>query len=99
MSCNLHDARFERLHFVTGAGHQHDNRHVRGADDVHFVLANADRLDDHDVLSRRIEDERHVACGARKPAEMAARRHASNEHPLVAEVGRHPHAIAEKRAA
>ena len=96
---DFHDARFERLHFVAGPGHEHDDRHVGRADDVHLVLANADGLDDHDVLPRGIENERHVARRARKPAEMAARRHASNEHPLVAEVGGHPHAISENGAA
>ena len=58
---NLHDAGLERLHLVAGPGHEHDDGDVRGADDVHFVLADADRLDDDDVLAGSVEDERDVA--------------------------------------
>ena len=58
---DLHDAGLERLHIVAGAGHQRHDRHVGRADDVHFVLSDADGLDDDDVLARRIEHEGGVA--------------------------------------
>ena len=64
---NLHDAGLDRLHIVAGAGHQHDDRDVGGADDVHFVLADADRLDDHDVLAGGVEHQRGVARRAASP--------------------------------
>ena len=48
---DFHDAGLERLHFVAGARHERHDRHVGGADDVHFVLADADGLDDDDVLA------------------------------------------------
>ena len=76
---DLHDAGLHRLHIVAGAGHEHDDRHVRGRDDVHFVLADADGLDDDDVLAGGVEDERGVAGRAGEPAEMPARRHAADE--------------------
>ena len=96
---DLHDAGLERLHLVAGAGHQRDDRDVGGADDVHFVLADADRLDDDDVLAGGVEDERGVAGGARQAAEVAARRHAADEHAGVGGVRLHAHAIAEHGAA
>jgi hypothetical protein len=96
---NLHDACLDRLHVVSGTRHEHQNRHVGRPDDVDFVLANADGLDDHDVLAGGIEDERHVAGRAREPAKVATRRHAADEDPLVLRVDAHAHAIAEECAA
>ena len=46
-----------------------DDRDVGGADDVDFVLADADRLDDDDVLAGGVEHERGVAGRAREAAE------------------------------
>ena len=53
----------------------------------------------HDVLAGGVEDQRDLAGGARQAAEMAARRHAADEHAGVAGVRLHAHAIAENRAA
>ena len=96
---DLHDAGLERLHVVAGARHQRDDRDVGGADDVDFVLADADGLDDDDVLAGGVEDERRVAGRARQAAQVAARRHAADEHARVAGVRLHAHAVAEDRAA
>ena len=96
---DLHDAGLDRLHVVAGAGHEHDDRDVRRADDVHFVLADADGLDDDDVLARGVEDQRRVARRARQAAEMAARRHAADEHAGIAGVRAHADAVAEDGAA
>ena len=96
---DLHDAGLERLHFVARAGNERDDRHVGGADDVDLVLADADGLDDDDVLAGGVEHERDFAGRAREPAQMAARRHAADEHAGIARVRLHPHAIAEDRAA
>ena len=93
---DLHDAGLERLHLVAGAGHQRDDRDVGGADDVDFVLADADGLDDHDVVAGGVEHQRRVAGGARQPAEMPARRHAADEHAGVRR--RAPACAADRRA-
>jgi hypothetical protein len=61
-----------------------DNRDVGRPDDVDLVLADADRLDDDDVLAGGVEDERGIAGRAREAAEMPARRHAADEHPSSA---------------
>ena len=80
-------------------GHERDDRDVGRADDVHFVLTDADGLDDDDVLAGRVEHERRVAGRAREAAQMSARRHAADEHALVGRVRLHAQAIAEHRAA
>ena len=71
----------------------------RRAHDVHFVLADADSLDDHHVLARRIEDERRVARRRGKPSKVAACRHAANEYAGVVRVRAHADAVAQNRAA
>ena len=96
---DLHDPGLERLDLVAGARHQHDDRDVGGADDVHFVLAHADRFDEDDVLAGGVEDERGVGGRARQPAEVAARRHAADEDAGVGDVRLHADAVAEDRAA
>ena len=89
----------ERLHLVAGAGHERHDRDVGGADDVDFVLADADGLDEHDVLAGGVEHERGLAGRAGQAAEVPARRHAADEHAAVAGVRLHAHAIAEDGAA
>ena len=86
---DLHDAGLERLHVVAGARHQHDDRDVGGADDVDFVLADADGFDDHEALAGGVEHQRRIAGRAREAAHVAARRHAADEHLLVLRVRLH----------
>ena len=74
-------------------------RDVGRADDVDFVLADADRLDEHDVLAGGVEHERGIAGRAREAAQVAARRHAADEHAGVGGVRLHADAIAEDGAA
>ena len=80
-------------------GHNRHDRHVGRAHDVDFVLADADGLDQHDVLAGGVEHQRCVARGAGETAEMPARRHAADEHAGVARVRLHPHPIAQHGAA
>ena len=91
---DLHDPGLERLHLVARAGHERHDRDVGGADDVDFVLADADGLDEDDVLAGGVEDERGVGGRARQAAEVAARRHAADED---AGVGRRAPACARDR--
>ena len=74
-------------------------RDVGGADDVDFVLSDADRLDEDDVLAGGVEHQRGVGGRAREPAEVAARRHAADEDARVGDVRLHADAIAENGAA
>ena len=66
---DLHDAGLERLHLVAGARHQRHDRDVGGAHDVHLVLADADGLDQHDVLAGGVEHRarRRSVARARPP--------------------------------
>ena len=96
---DFHDAGFERLHLVAGARHQRHDRDIGRADDVHFILADANGFDDDDVLAGGVEHQRRVGGRARQSAEMAAGRHAPDEHARIAGVRLHPEPIAEHRAA
>ena len=96
---DLEDARLDRLDVVAQAGRGHDDRRVRRARDVDLVLADADRLDDDDLVARGIEDVDGIERAAREPAQRAARGHASHEHARVAADFAHPDAVAENRAA
>jgi hypothetical protein len=96
---DLHDPGFERLHLVACARHERDDRDVGGADDLDFVLTNTDGLDEDDILSRGIEDQRGVARSSRQPAQVAARCHAADEDVAIPRVRLHADAVAEERAA
>ncbi len=77
-----------------------DDRHVGRAHDVDFVLADADGLDQDDVLAGRVEQRAPTSLVAsRQAAQMPARRHAADEHAVVTGVRLHAHAVAEDRAA
>ena len=65
-------------------GADDDDGRVRGARDVDLVLADADRLDDHDVVARGVEHVDRVERAAREPAERAARGHAADEDAGIA---------------
>src|SRR6185436_4533086 len=69
------------------------------ADDVDFILADADGLDEDDVAAGGVEDESDLARRAREASEVAAGRHAADEHTGIARVRLHADAVAEDRAA
>ena len=50
-------------------------------------------------LPAGVEHQRRVAGRAREAAQMAARRHAADEHAVVRRMCLHPQPIAEHRAA
>ena len=62
------------------------------------VLADADSLDDHDILASRVEDRCNVAGRARHAPELPACRHAADEHGAVGRMASHAHAVAKDRA-
>ena len=80
-------------------GTSDDDRHSAVADDVDLGLTDADGLDDHRSSFRRRRARRRISRGAGQAAQVAARRHAADEHALVAGVRLHAHAVAENRAA
>ncbi len=96
---DLHDAGLERLHLVSRARHEGHDRHVGRAHDVHLVLADSHRFDQHDILAGGIEHQRRIAGCARQSAQVATRRHAADEHVRVPRVGLHPDPVAENRPA
>ena len=64
---DLHDAGLERLDLVARAWHDRHERHVGRSHDVDFVLADANGLDQDDVLAGGVEHERDFAGRAREP--------------------------------
>ena len=95
---DLHDARLERLHTVSGPRHRHHDRHVGGTRDLDLRLADTDRLDDDHVEPAGVQDHRRVTGGARHTAQLAPRRHTPHKYTGVAGMRLHPHPVAEQRA-
>ena len=96
---DLHEARLDRLDVVAHPRRQDDDARLRETEDVHLVLPDADRLDEHLVEARRVEDVYGVGRGAREAAEVAARRHRPDQDAGVRVEVLHPDAVAEDRAA
>ena len=92
---DFHEPGLERLHLVAGAWHDGDDRRVRRAHDLHLALANADGLDQNDVHAGPVHHERHVCRSSGEAAEVAAGRHAPNEHARVTGVGLHADPVPE----
>ena len=95
---DLHDAGLDRLHVVAHAGNKNDHRYVGQRDDVHFVLAHADGLDQHHVASAGVEHRRDVRRGAGQSAQRTARGHAADVDARIGVVRLHANAVAENRA-
>ena len=73
---------------------QHRVRHPRH---LHLALAGADRLHEHDVLARGVEQEQRLQRRLGEAAQVAARAHRADEDSRVEEVIREPDAVAEQR--
>ena len=80
-------------------GHEHDDVRLHRAHDFHFVLPDADRLDEHDVEAGRVEDVDDVVGRLRQAAEETARGHRADEDAAVGVELGHADAVAEDRAA
>ena len=96
---DLHDPGLDRLDVVAHARHQHHHGHLRQAGDLDFVLPDADGLDDHEVLARRVQQARQVGGGARQAAGGAAGRHGADEDAGIGVVLLHADAVAQDGAA
>src|SRR5439155_1373188 len=75
----LEDALLDPLQFVARAGQQQDQEEVDHRGDRELRLPDADRLDQHDVVARRLADEQRLPRAACHPAERAGRRARANE--------------------
>ena len=95
---DLHDAGLEHLDRIAAAGLKRDERRVRQLRDRNLALADADRLDEHDVETECIHEHDRIGGRAGEAAQMPAARHRSNEDGFVGEVLGQPDAIAEQRA-
>ena len=95
---DLHDAGLDGLHVVAHPRHKHNHGHVGESHDIDFVLSDADRLDDHQVPSARVDHGRHVGRCAGQSAERSACRHAANVNARVRIMRLHADAVAQNCA-
>jgi len=95
---DLEDPRLEYLHRVAAARLKRDERRVGDFGDLDLGLTDADRFDQHDILTERIHQRDGVGGRAGQPAEVPARGHRANEDVGVDEVLGQPNAVAEQGA-
>ncbi len=96
---DLEDAGLDGLDIVAQAWRRDDDRGVGGARDLDLVLADADRLDDDDVETGRVEDVDRVQRATGESAERAVGGHAAHEDAGVTGDVAHADAVAQDRAA
>ena len=75
----LDDAFLERLQFVAGARHRQHEKEIGHVGDRDFRLADADGLDQHDVVARSLAEQHGLARLRRDAAERARRRRGTDE--------------------
>ena len=96
---DLHEARLDRLDVVAHARREDDDAGLGEPEHFDLVLPDADRLDEHLVEARRVEDVHGVGRRAREASEVAARRHRADQDARVRVEVLHPDAVAEDRPA
>ena len=94
---DLHQAGLHRLHGVAALGHQDDERRVGRLGHVELALPHADRLQQDDVVARRVEHVDGRLGGEGEAAERAARGQAADEHAVVVGAVGQAHAVPEQR--
>ena len=95
----LDDAGLDRLHLVAHAGRDHHHRALSQMHDLELVLADADRLDQHDLRPPRVHQPGEVRHRTRQAPERPPRRHRPDEHAGVFEMVLHTDAIPQDRTA
>ena len=95
----LHHALLDRLQVVAGIGQLQEQEHVGHAGDRGLALADADRLDDDDVVAGRLDDAHRLARRRRDAAERAAARARPHERRRVDREPLHARLVAEDRSA
>ena len=78
---NLHQSGLHALNVVAQARHKNHDDTIRQPHDIDFVLPDADGLDQHLLLTRSIQQQRHLGSRARQATEETSRRHRANKHP------------------
>ena len=95
----LHHALLDRLQVVAGVRQLHQHEHVRHARRGRLALADADRLDDDDVVAGRLANQHRLARLLGHPAQRAAGGTGPDVGLLVHGQLLHPSLVAEDRAA
>src|SRR6267154_1296356 len=62
---DFHQARFHGLNVITEAGNENNDDAIGEADDVNFILADADGFDEDLFFARGVQDECDFGSGAR----------------------------------
>ncbi len=96
---NLHQPGFHILNVVAKTRYKHHQHAVRKPHDVDFILADADRFDQHVLLSSCVQQQRHFRCRSREPAEKSSRRHRADKRSRIASMPLHSNPIAQDGAA
>ena len=95
----LHDPALEALQLVAAARRDEHEEEVDHRRDLHLRLADADRLDQHDVEAGGLAQQQRLARAARDAAERAAGRRRAHERVRRARQLLHAGLVAEDRAA
>src|SRR6185436_3024625 len=80
------------------AGHEHEENRVCDPRDLDLALPRSHRLDEHDVLAGRVEEENGLERGLGEAAEVTARPHGPDVDARIEEVIGQPDPIPEQRA-
>ena len=96
---DLHDAGLDRLNVVAHPRDEHDHVRLNGANDLDFVLADADGFDEDDVESGGVEEIDDIVRGFGEPAHETASCHRADENAAIGVQLSHTNAIAENCAA
>ncbi len=95
----LEDALLDALELVAGAGQGEEEEGVDHPGHGRLRLADADGLDEHDVVARVLEDEHRLGGRAGDAAEGAGGRRGADVGRGVGRQARHPGLVAEHGAA
>src|SRR5918999_2927155 len=95
---NLHDSGLEGLDRVAGAGHEDEKNGVCDPDDLDFALTGSDRLEEHELLPGRVEQEGCLQGGLGQASQVSARPHRADEDLRIEEMVGETDPVAEQRA-
>ena len=96
---DLHDPGFDGLHIVAHSRDENHDSDIGQANDIDFVLADADSFDQDEVAAGGIEHRGDVGGGPGQSAQRAARGHAANVNAGIGKMVLHANAVAENCAA
>ena len=95
----LDDAFLERLQFVAGARQRQHEKEISHVGNRDFRLADADGLDQHDVVARGLAQQHGLARLRRNAAERARRRRGTDESLFIIGKLRHARLVGQDRPA